>query len=72
MSKLHELEEHIMACWNVTEDLDASVRMLVDTDASNDQVANVLMGMSELYSFRFNELFAKYEKLIAAKHKGEL
>jgi len=71
MSKLQELEELIMASWNIIEDLNATRRLLANPASTQDQVDNVLLGLTELYNLRFNELFATYEQLVFANFKKE-
>jgi hypothetical protein len=59
-----DLEQQIMECWNVTSDIKTLAEGVLETDISKDQVANVLIGMEELYNIRFDKLFRTYEQLI--------
>ena len=62
------LEDQIMQCWGVTEDLD----MIYHTEAlyqDEDRMMNVLLGMQELYRLRFERLFQTFEHLI---HEGKI
>ena len=59
-----DLEQHIMKCWNVTDDVDLAYRSIMDKDMSTDSVANLLLGIKTIYDLRFEELFAQFEKMI--------
>jgi hypothetical protein len=61
---MHELEEKIMSCWNVTNDIELAYESVLEQDLSRDQVANLLLGLHQLYELRFNQLFSTYEKLL--------
>lgn len=57
-----KLEERIMNCWQVVDDLKTiyhSERLYED----EDEMQNALLGMFTLYQLKFEELFAAYEKL---------
>ena len=57
------LEDQIMECWGVVDDLD----MVYGTESlydDQDRMANVLLGMQELYKIRFQRLFQTFEHLI--------
>ena len=60
-----DLEEKIMDCWSVTRDIDALYRHVCNSkDISEDEIANILLGLKQLYDIRFNELFDTFERLI--------
>jgi hypothetical protein len=59
-----DLEQHIMKCWNVTEDIDLLYRTTMDKDLSKDDIANALLGMKTLYEMKFEEMFSDFETLI--------
>jgi hypothetical protein len=61
---MYELEEKIMSCWNVTNDIELAYESVLEQDLSRDQVANLLLGLHQLYELRFNQLFSTYEKLL--------
>lgn len=65
MAKLYELEQHIMGCWNVTNDLDVIAGHAIDgNEMSPDDIWNVLAGIKALYEIRFNNLFEAYEAVL--------
>jgi hypothetical protein len=59
-----EMETQIMSCWNVTTDLKDLTEGVLEYDMSQDQIANALMGMQELYEIRFDKLFRTFEQLV--------
>ena len=59
-----DLEQSIMKCWNVTDDVDLAYRAIMDEDMSTDSVANLLVGIKTISDLRFNELFAQFENMI--------
>ncbi len=61
---MHELEEKIMSCWNVTNDIELAYESVLEQDLTTDQIANLLIGLHQLYELRFNQLFSTYEKLL--------
>jgi hypothetical protein len=70
-----ELEQEIMACWHIVDDIDHLLEMIVDREATcymgagagKDKVVNVLAGLSALYGDRFAKLHSNFENLIAKK-----
>ncbi len=64
MSDRFDFEQQLMDCWNVTKDIDTLFEAVMERDPSNDQVANVLLGMKELYDMKFDKLFSMFEELV--------
>jgi len=66
LMKVNELEQPIMECWNVTTDLETVFRQLYDgkKQPTTDELANVLMGMQQLYEWKFEQLFFMFEQVI--------
>ena len=65
-----DLEQRIMQCWQVVDDLDvlfANV-MNADSPSTHDEIANVLLGMKQLYDMKFYTLMSTYEKYIKEQH----
>ena len=60
-----DLEQDIFKCWHLVDDLDQLIEMVMDRDASNDTISNVLIGLSALYGDRFQKLMSNFEELIA-------
>ncbi len=58
------LEEKIMNCWQIVDDLKTVYRS-EQLYKDEDDMQNVLLGLFTLYQLKFEELFATYEKLVA-------
>jgi hypothetical protein len=55
---MQDLEEQIMNCWNVVDDM--KVYLTAD-HIEDDRVMNFLIGMAELYQVKFQKLWNTYE-----------
>lgn len=56
-----DLEQEIMTCWNVTQDLEALFNEVMNREMSRDDMANIVLGMKVLYDIKFNTLFETFE-----------
>ena len=63
------LEAEIMSVWNTKDDLNAITgRMMDDPDPmTEDDIANVLIGLSELHDIRCKKLFNVFESMVKDK-----
>ena len=63
------LEAEIMSVWNTKDDLNAiTSRMMDDPDPMpEDDIANVLIGLSELHDIRCKKLFNVFESMVKDK-----
>jgi hypothetical protein len=66
MKTRFDLEQEIMECWNITSDLQDVYRYVMEGDSEmntvqRDRVANLLLGLSELYELKFNKAFRTFE-----------
>jgi hypothetical protein len=64
MADRFELEQHIMKCWNVTEDIDLLNYNVLEKDMSKDEISNFLLGLKTIYECKFNDLFDNFSELI--------
>lgn len=64
-----DLEQNIMKCWNVTDDIYLLYENVMDRapEMTTDEIANALLGMHQLYEMKFEKLFNNFEKLIQEK-----
>jgi len=64
--KLSDLEPMIMDCWSVCNDLETVFKQVGDgdRDPTQDEMMNTLMGMQQLYQWKFDQLFFKYEAIL--------
>jgi hypothetical protein len=70
MSKMHDLEPMIMDCWSVCDDIETVFKQIGDgeRDPTHDEMMNALMGMQQLYQWKFEQLFNKYEDVLRDRH----
>lgn len=60
-----DLEQDIMNCWQVVDDLKAfSKRYLDGKQMTEDEVSNILIGLYSLYQVKFENLFETFEQCI--------
>jgi hypothetical protein len=67
-----DLEQEIMNCWKVTDDIDSVAHFVgqININAKDqDALLNMLLGMKQLYDVKFQVMFDTFEELI---HAGEL
>jgi hypothetical protein len=64
MADRFDLEQHIMKCWNVTEDIDLLNYNVLEKDMSKDEISNFLLGLKTIYECKFNDLFDDFSELI--------
>lgn len=57
-----DLEQDIMKCWNVTEDIE---NFIGARDAmSEDEQLNYLIGLKQIYEIKFNNLWTAFESCV--------
>jgi hypothetical protein len=69
MTDRFDLEQSILKCWNVTDDIDLLYENVMDRspEMTTDDIANTLLGMKQIYEMRFEKLFSEFEKLVREK-----
>ena len=72
--EIFDLEAEIMSVWNTKDDLELiTSRMMDDPDPmSEDEIANVLIGLTELHDIRCKKLFNVFESMIKEKRFNEV
>lgn len=67
MKDRFDLEQDIMLCWSVVDDVDLLMESVVDNPKyaavpakSVDDISNALMGIKELYNLRFERLWETF------------
>lgn len=69
-----DLEEKIMSAWNIIEDIDLAISCVEDVDMTSkeaDRLLNILIGIKEMYSIRFQQLFGTFEECISFLEKKD-
>lgn len=61
-----KMEQYIMDCWNVVEDLNTVFEATYEQNLTKDQMANIHLGLKELYNLKFERLWAEFKKSIKA------
>ena len=71
MSDFYKLESMILDCWSVCNDLEIVFKQIGDGDhePTPDEMMNALIGMQQLYQWKFEQLFNKYEQLLRKYNK---
>ena len=75
-NNIFDLEQQIMDCWKVTDDIELIANHLVrelDVDAiTADTIVNKYFSVKELYEIKFDQMWKTFEKVCAEYHgKGE-
>jgi hypothetical protein len=76
MSKIFDLEQEILQCWRVTDDIDLVTAWFVEDPkwegmdpALTDALMNKFFGIKELYELRFDKLFKTFEEVCGDYHR---
>lgn len=64
MSDRFDLEQQIMQCWGIVDELDFVMDAVEEGD--NDKTLNILIGLKELYARKFDKMFNTFEVCISA------
>ncbi len=66
MSNRFDLEQDIMKAWNIVDDIKLVNEMIMDgrLRLTEDKISNILLGLEEMYSLRFEKLFSTFEQCI--------
>lgn len=57
----YDLEQAIMQCWLVCEDIEALRQHRDTTTMTEDQLDNYLLGLHTIYQVKFEKLFSVFE-----------
>lgn len=63
MIKTFDLEQKILQCWSVTDDLSLFLEMK-DRGCTEDDQTNFIIGLKTIYQAKFESLFAEFEKVL--------
>ena len=65
INKQFELEQGIMNCWSICEEMKLLSKYVLESkEVDRDKVANILIGVSELYQMKFEECFTNFEETL--------
>jgi hypothetical protein len=68
---IFDLEQNIMKCWSVTDDINALHEQMLDSvnGMSDDEISNYLIGLNAIYQVKFERLWANFETICHEYHK---
>lgn len=61
MTTRFQLEEQIMSCWNICDELAVVADGIESDDLSREQAVAILRGLQELYQVKFERAFDTFE-----------
>jgi len=70
--KLYDLESHIMDCWAVCDDIETIFKQVGDgeREPTPDEIMNALLGIKQLYHWKFEQLFNVYEIILKVQREA--
>ena len=77
-NKIFDLEQEIMRCWNITDDLDDITTYFVDSPQWKDDdfspkacdaLMNKYFGLKEVYDVKFQKLWDNFEQVCREYHQ---
>jgi hypothetical protein len=72
MSKVYDLEEKIMECWSILDQIDTTLQIVDRTSCNEDAISNALVGIKQLYQTKFEVLFETFEEVLRENHNKKL
>jgi hypothetical protein len=75
-NSIFDLEQQIMDCWKVTDDIELITNHLVEDSDIDGHTADIIINkysaVKELYEIKFGQMWKTFEKVCAEYHgKGE-
>lgn len=74
MKNRFDLEQEIMQCWNVVDDINLLYENVSNMNnfEKQDEIANFLLGIKTIYNARFEQMFKTFEDcLVKREFKDE-
>lgn len=73
IDNLFAIEQNIMNCWNVCDDIDVVLKQLDSGDKSltDDELANALVGLRTIYQWKFEQLQNSLEDVFESLRNQE-
>ena len=68
---IFELEQSILQCWNVVDDIKLITQQVYDRPKplTEDELGNLLMGLESMYTLKFQKCFDEFEAVCREFHK---
>jgi hypothetical protein len=68
MTDRFDLEQQIMKCWNIVEEIQLLNENVLERDEmTKDEISNFLLGLSTIYDLKFNKLFDQFGTMVQEK-----
>lgn len=67
MTDRFDLEQEIMNCWNVVQDVKTLRETISNSVTTQDFQENFLLGLETIYEVKFEKLWAAFEQCIKNK-----
>jgi hypothetical protein len=66
INEMYDLEQRIMECWQLVDDVNLLYEQVMDKDLHKDQdkLANALLGLHTVYGIKFEKAFETYEEAL--------
>lgn len=69
MTDRFNLEQNILSCWGVVDDIELLYKKIGDSDELNrDYIMNYLLSLRTIYDAKFDNLFKTFESMIEEEH----
>jgi hypothetical protein len=70
IDKIFDLEQSIMQCWNVVDDIKLITEQVYDRPEplTEDELGNLLMGLESMYQLKFDKCFREFEEVCKQYH----
>jgi hypothetical protein len=68
MTDRFDLEQQIMKCWNITEEIQLLNENVLERDEmTKDEISNFLLGLATIYDMKFEKLFDQFGVMVQEK-----
>ena len=72
MTDRFDLEQQIMACWNIVEDIQLLNKGVLEgrpegSAMTQDEISNYLLGLESIYSLKFEQMFDTFSTLVSTR-----
>jgi len=76
MKAQFELEQGILNCWNIVDDISVVNEYLLEHAGFSetkevDKISNMLIGLESLYQVKFEKVFSMFEQVIREQYKAK-
>jgi hypothetical protein len=68
-SKQFDLEQGIMNCWGIVDDIKALAEISDRRNVTEDELQNFLLGLRTIYQVKFEQLFHTFEQHTAEMYE---